>query len=54
MVDDIAKMKHHAILGNVGHFGDEIDMAGLARVPGIVRTEISHMCTSGRSRTVTR
>ena len=37
---DMARMKHNAILGNVGHFDDEIDMAGLARVPGIVRTEI--------------
>jgi adenosylhomocysteinase len=36
----MAKMKHNAILGNVGHFDDEIDMAGLAKVPGIVRTEI--------------
>jgi adenosylhomocysteinase len=33
-------MKHNAILGNVGHFDDEIDMAGLACVPGIVRTEV--------------
>ncbi len=37
---DMARMKHNAILGNVGHFDDEIDMAGLARVPGIVRTEV--------------
>ena len=37
---DMARMKHNAILGNVGHFDDEIDMAGLARTPGIVRTEI--------------
>ena len=28
-------MKHQAIVGNVGHFDNEIDMAGLARVPGI-------------------
>jgi adenosylhomocysteinase len=39
-VAEIARMKHNAILGNVGHFDDEIDMAGLAAVPGIVRTEI--------------
>ncbi|WP_280672560.1 adenosylhomocysteinase [Kitasatospora sp. MAP12-44] len=40
MVDDMAKMKHHAIVGNVGHFDNEIDMAGLAKVPGIEKTEI--------------
>jgi adenosylhomocysteinase len=40
MVEHMAKMKHNAILGNVGHFDDEIDMAGLAAVPGIVRTQI--------------
>ena len=28
-------MKHQAILGNIGHFDDEIDMAGLAAWPGI-------------------
>jgi adenosylhomocysteinase len=38
--EQIARMKHQAILGNVGHFDNEIDMAGLARVPGITRTEI--------------
>jgi adenosylhomocysteinase len=39
-VDDMAKMKHHAIVGNIGHFDTEIDMAGLARVPGIKRVNI--------------
>ena len=38
--DDLGKMKHNAIVGNVGHFDDEIDMAGLAKVPGIKKTEI--------------
>jgi len=33
-------MKHNAIVGNVGHFDNEIDMAGLARVPGIRKIEI--------------
>ena len=28
-VDDMAKMKHQAIVGNIGHFDNEIDMAGL-------------------------
>ncbi|MDA0566166.1 adenosylhomocysteinase [Streptomonospora sp. S1-112] len=38
--DHMARMKHQAIVGNVGHFDNEIDMAGLAKTPGIVRTEI--------------
>ena len=33
-------MKHQAIVGNIGHFDNEIDMAGLARIPGIVKIEI--------------
>jgi adenosylhomocysteinase len=40
MVDHMAKMKHNAIVGNVGHFDTEIDMAGLSRVPGIKKVEI--------------
>jgi adenosylhomocysteinase len=40
MVDHMAQMKHNAIVGNVGHFDTEIDMAGLARVPGIKKVEI--------------
>jgi adenosylhomocysteinase len=36
----LAAMKHLAIVGNVGHFDTEIDMAGLAAVPGIVRSRI--------------
>src|SRR5713226_3860525 len=37
---DMAKMKHQAIVGNIGHFDNEIDMAGLAKVPGIVKDEV--------------
>jgi len=33
-------MKHQAIVGNIGHFDNEIDMAGLARFPGVRRAEI--------------
>ncbi len=33
-------MKDKAIVGNVGHFDNEIDMAGLARVPGVQKVEI--------------
>ncbi|MBB5801466.1 adenosylhomocysteinase [Saccharothrix ecbatanensis] len=40
MAEDMAKMKHNAVVGNVGHFDNEIDMAGLAKVPGIERIEI--------------
>ncbi|HET8683257.1 MAG TPA: adenosylhomocysteinase [Micromonosporaceae bacterium] len=36
----MARMKHNAIVGNVGHFDAEIDMTGLARVPGIARVEV--------------
>jgi adenosylhomocysteinase len=39
-VDDMAKMKHNAIVCNIGHFDNEIDMAGLARYPGIEKLEI--------------
>jgi len=38
--DDMARMKHNAIVGNIGHFDNEIDMAGLADVPGIKRDGI--------------
>jgi adenosylhomocysteinase len=39
-VDDMARMRHNAIVCNIGHFDNEIDMAGLARFPGIARTTI--------------
>ena len=38
--EQMARMKHQAILGNIGHFDNEIDMAGLAATPGIVRTTV--------------
>jgi adenosylhomocysteinase len=40
LAEHMAKMKHQAIVGNIGHFDNEIDMAGLAKLPGIVREEI--------------
>jgi adenosylhomocysteinase len=40
MAADMAQMKHQAIVGNIGHFDNEIDMAGLAKVPGIERINI--------------
>ena len=36
----MAAMKHQAIVGNIGHFDNEIDMTGLARTPGIRRVNI--------------
>ncbi|MFI6506849.1 adenosylhomocysteinase [Streptosporangium sp. NPDC050855] len=38
--DHMAQMKHNAIVSNIGHFDNEIDMAGLARIPGIEKTEV--------------
>ena len=36
----MAKMKDKAIIGNIGHFDNEIDMAGLAKTPGVIKTNI--------------
>ncbi|MGO9342788.1 MAG: adenosylhomocysteinase [Acidimicrobiales bacterium] len=36
----MGRMKHQAIVGNIGHFDNEIDMAGLAEVSGIKRVNI--------------
>jgi adenosylhomocysteinase len=38
--DHMKRMKHNAIVGNIGHFDNEIDMAGLAAIPGIERVTI--------------
>jgi adenosylhomocysteinase len=38
--DDMARMKDKAIVGNIGHFDNEIDVAGLAATPGIERINI--------------
>ena len=38
--DHMARMKDKAIVGNIGHFDNEIDMAGLAKVSGIERVNI--------------
>jgi adenosylhomocysteinase len=37
---DMSRMKHQAIVGNIGHFDNEIDMAGLTATPGIERVNI--------------
>jgi adenosylhomocysteinase len=39
-VDQMARMKHQAILGNIGHFDNEIDMAGLETFPGVQRKTV--------------
>jgi adenosylhomocysteinase len=38
--EHMAQMKHQAIVGNIGHFDNEIDMTGLAQLPGVVRRTI--------------
>ncbi len=40
MAEHMAQMKHQAIVGNIGHFDNEIDMAGLAKTPGIQKIEV--------------
>src|SRR5690606_6906525 len=39
-VEHMAAMKHQAIVGNIGHFDHEIDMAGLARYEGVRKVNI--------------
>jgi adenosylhomocysteinase len=38
--DQMSRMKHQAIVGNIGHFDNEIDMAGLAAFPGVRKISI--------------
>lgn len=40
MASDMLRMKNKAIVGNIGHFDNEIDMAGLAKLPGVQKVEI--------------
>jgi adenosylhomocysteinase len=40
MAEHMAGMKNKAIVGNIGHFDNEIDMAGLGRIPGVRKVEI--------------
>jgi adenosylhomocysteinase len=40
MAADMARMKQGAIVGNIGHFDNEIDMAGLAALPGVRRSTV--------------
>jgi adenosylhomocysteinase len=58
--DQMRRMKDKAIVGNIGHFDNEIDIAGLAKIPAITKTEIKpqvHEWTfpadsAGRSRSI--
>jgi adenosylhomocysteinase len=38
--EQMSRLKQQAILGNIGHFDNELDMAGLAAYPGITRTTV--------------
>jgi adenosylhomocysteinase len=38
--DHMKRMKHNAIVGNVGHFDNEIDMAGLGKIDGIEKIKV--------------
>jgi adenosylhomocysteinase len=38
--DHMARMKHQAIVGNIGHFDNEIDIAGLERRDGVTRVNV--------------
>jgi adenosylhomocysteinase len=38
--EQMSRMKHQAILGNIGHFDNELDMAGLESYPGVERTNV--------------
>ena len=38
--EQMSRMKHQAIVSNIGHFDNEIDMAGLTKTPGILRNNI--------------
>jgi adenosylhomocysteinase len=38
--EDMSRMKDKALVGNIGHFDNEIDMAGLKAIPGIRRVNI--------------
>jgi adenosylhomocysteinase len=39
-VEHMSRMKHQAIVGNIGHFDNEIDMAGLESHPGVERRNV--------------
>jgi adenosylhomocysteinase len=38
--DHMSRMKDKAVVGNIGHFDNEIDMAGLSKIPGIEKRNV--------------
>jgi adenosylhomocysteinase len=38
--DHMRRMKNKAVVGNIGHFDNEIDMAGLAKLPGVEKKNV--------------
>merc|ERR1712008_487994 len=44
MLKHMQAMKNNAIVGNIGHFDNEVDMAGIEKFPGIKRTQIKPQC----------
>ena len=50
MAEDMAKMKNNAIVGNIGHFDNEIDMAGIIGWTGVkrqnIKPQVRLMCSS--------
>src|SRR5204863_6746820 len=38
--EHMSRMKHNAIVGNIGHFDNEIDMAGLGKIDGVKRVNV--------------
>jgi len=38
--EHMGRMKHQAIVGNIGHFDNEIDLAGLEKTPGVIKKEV--------------
>jgi adenosylhomocysteinase len=53
-LEHMKSMKHQAILGNIGHFDDEIEMARLGVTPTSAGSTSSHKWTSSCSPTATR
>ncbi len=47
MVSDMVKMKNNAIVGNIGHFDNEIHMEGLEKYKGIKKRILNHKLIDG-------
>ena len=53
-LDHMSRMKHNAIVGNIGHFDNEIEIAGAKLAPAPSGSTSSRRSTSGCSQTATR